>query len=154
MFYTLSTLLKRSGYKTPNNKTPNITKRPMLQNAQLQNAQCYKTPNYKTPNATKRPMLQNAQSNKTPNVKKRPMLQKVHILCKKTLSVEVLRIITDSRNVVQRKQIKQLSCLITVQICTIYAGPAVQKINKKTINFVKIVFCIVIQTHYTCSFFR
>ena len=38
-----------SGYKTPNNKTPknktlNSTKRPIQQNAQLQNAQCYKTP--------------------------------------------------------------------------------------------------------------
>ena len=90
-----------------------ITKRPMLQNAQLhnaqcnkrpmhQNAQCNKTPNYKTPNVTKRPMQQNAQCNKTPNYKtpnvtkcpmqcnwafcpitKRPMLQKVHILCEK-----------------------------------------------------------------------
>ena len=55
-----------SGYKTPNNKTPNVTKR-QKQNAKLQNAQCNKTPN-----ATKRPMqqkaqLQNAQCYKTPN---------------------------------------------------------------------------------------
>ena len=38
------------------NKTHNVTKRPILQNAH-----CNKTHNYKTSNVTKRPMLQNVQ---------------------------------------------------------------------------------------------
>ena len=43
-------IIKRSGYKTPNYKTFNATKRPIQQNAQYNIR-----PNYKTPNVTKRP---------------------------------------------------------------------------------------------------
>ena len=60
-----------------------------LQNAQLQNAQYNKTHNFKTPKATKRPMLKNVQCYK----------KSTFYVKKNTLSVEVLRIITDSRNV-------------------------------------------------------
>ena len=50
----------RSGVKTLNNKTPNIK---TVKN---------KTPYKKTPNATKRPMLQNVQCYKTSNATKGP----------------------------------------------------------------------------------
>ena len=53
-------MLQNAKNKTPNYKTPNATKRPMQQKAQLQNAQCYKTSKTNA-KATKRPMLQNAQ---------------------------------------------------------------------------------------------
>ena len=46
-------------------KTPNVTKRQMLQNAQC----------YKTPNVIKRPMLQNAQCYKTSNESERPITE-------------------------------------------------------------------------------
>ena len=42
--------------KMPKNKTPNATKRPIQQNVQLQNTQCYKRPNAtKGPTSKKHP---------------------------------------------------------------------------------------------------
>ena len=66
----------------PKNKTPNETKRPMQQNAQ-----CNKTPNYKTPKITKRPNAtkgpkskKNAQISKNYKIPKRSR-KKIYKFC-------------------------------------------------------------------------